>query len=110
MNIDSNAFKNSSGALAGQTGADAVPTLAQAYADPTFSAQKAKTWTAGVNWYLNSNAKIILNYEQTSFDGGNGTGVALTAPATANGFNATTNKVANRPAERSLFARVQLAF
>jgi len=109
MNIDSNAFTNTAGALAGQTGADAVPTLTQSLADPTLSAKSAKTWTAGVNWYLNSNAKIVLNYEQTSFDGGNGTGVALSG-TNANGFNATTNKVKDRPDERALIARVQLTF
>jgi phosphate-selective porin OprO and OprP len=65
MTIDSDTFKNQSGQLAGQTGADAVPTLAQSYADPTFSAKKAKSWTAGVKWYMNSNAKFELNYEQT---------------------------------------------
>lgn len=111
MNIDSDTFKNQAGQLAGQTGADAVPTLAQSYADPTFSAKKAKTWTAGVNWYLNSNAKIVLNYEQTSFDGGAGTGLAYN-PGTgvSNGFNATTNKVKDRPDERALFARFQVGF
>jgi phosphate-selective porin OprO/OprP len=24
----------------------------------------------GLNWYLNENLKWVLNYEQTSFDGG----------------------------------------
>ncbi len=111
LDVDSDAFTNASGVLAAQTGADAVPTLAQSLADPTISARKAKTWTAGVNWYLNSNAKIVLNYEQTSFDGGNGSGVAFnTTTGANNGFNATTNKVKDRPDERSLFARVQLAF
>ena len=111
MNIDSDTFKNQSGQLAGQTGADTVPTLAQSYADPTFSAKKAKTWTAGVNWYLNSNAKIVLNYEQTSFDGGAGTGLAYNPTTGAsNGFSATTNKVKDRPDERALFARFQVGF
>jgi phosphate-selective porin OprO and OprP len=109
MNIDGAAFTSAAGALAGQTGADAVPTLAQAFADPTFSARKASTWTAGVNWYLNSNAKIVLNYEQTSFDGGSGTGNAFTAGA-SNGFNAASNGVKDRADERSLFGRLQLAF
>lgn len=111
MNIDSDTFKNQAGQLAGQTGADTVPTLAQSYADPTFSAKKAKTWTAGVNWYLNSNAKIVLNYEQTSFNGGSGTGVAFnTTTGASNGFNAATNQVKNREDERALFARFQVGF
>ena len=111
LSVDSDTFKNQSGQLAGQTGADATPTLAQAYADPTFSAKKAKTWTAGVNWYLNSNAKIVLNYEQTAFDGGAGTGRAYNAATGAsNGYNAATNKVKDREDERALFARFQVAF
>ena len=111
MNIDSDAFKNQAGQLAAQTGADTTPTLAQAYADPTFSAKKAKTWTAGVNWYLNSNAKIVLNYEQSSFDGGAGTGLAYN-PGTgaSNGFNAATNQVKDREDERAILARFQVAF
>ena len=85
--------------------------MAQAYADPTFSAKKAKTWTAGVNWYLNSNAKIVLNYELTSFDGGADTGLAYN-PGTgaSNGFNAATNQVKDREDERVLLARFQVAF
>ena len=114
MNIDSNTFTNASGVLAKQTSADTNAAIGDSFADPTFSAKKAKTWTAGVNWYLNSNAKIVLNYEQTSFDGGSGTGVAFNTPGTSdgknNGYNATTNKVTNRPDERALFARFQVAF
>ena len=111
LNVDSDTFTNATGALAGQTGADAIPTLGQSFADATISAKKAKTWTAGVNWYLNSNAKIVLNYEQTAFDGGAGTGLAYnTATGASNGYNATTNKVKDRPDERALFARFQVAF
>ncbi len=55
-----------------------------AYSDGTLSAESAKSWTAGVNWYLNSNAKIVLNYTQTSFDGG-----ASSNGATANATVAT---------------------
>lgn len=109
MNLDANTFNNSSGILAKQTSADTVPTLAEAYADPTFSAKKAKTWTVGVNWYLNQNAKVVLNYAQTSFDGGAASGAAFTG-ATSNSYNAATNRVANRPDERALLARFQIAF
>lgn len=122
MNIDSDTFKNQSGVLAAQTGADAIPTLAQSYADPTFSAKKAKTWTAGVNWYLNTNAKIVLNYEQTSFDGGaidgpafNRTGAVVNPGLVADGgslgyANANGRRVKDREDERALFARFQVAF
>jgi phosphate-selective porin OprO and OprP len=40
------------------------------FADPTKSAQRASTWTAGVNWYFNRNLKFQVNYEQTHFKGG----------------------------------------
>lgn len=110
MNIDSDTFKNQAGQLAGQTGADKIPSIAQAYADPTFSARKAKTWTAGVNWYLNTNAKIVLNYEQTSFDGGASLGRAFSSAGASNGFNAVTNRVKDREDERALLARFQVAF
>ena len=111
MSLDSATFTNASGALAAQTSADATPTLLQSYADPTLSASKAKTWTAGVNWYLNSNAKIVLNYEQTSFDGGATSGLAYnTTTGASNGYNAATNKVSNRPDERALLARFQVSF
>ena len=113
MNIDSDAFKNQAGQLAGQSTADATAAqlVGTSFSDPTFSAKKAKTWTAGVNWYLNSNAKIVLDYEQTSFDGGAGTGQAYN-PGTgaSNGFNAATNQVKDREDERALLARFQVAF
>jgi phosphate-selective porin OprO/OprP len=116
MNIDANAFKNANGAgaLNAQTSATnaallAGPSATDSFADPTLSASKARSWTAGVNWYLNTNAKIVLNYEQTTFDGGSGTANAFTGTA-ANTFATAGNKVKDRPDERSLIARVQLAF
>src|SRR5450830_417899 len=111
LNVDSDTFTNASGVLAKQTSADTNAAIGDSFADPTFSAKKAQTWTAGINWYLNSNAKIVLNYEQTSFIGGAGTGLAYnTSTGASNGYNGTTNKVANRPDERALFARFQVAF
>lgn len=38
--------------------------------DRNQSATKAKAWTVGANWYLNSNAIIRADYENVSFDGG----------------------------------------
>jgi len=38
--------------------------------DRNQSASKAKAWTLGANWYLNSNAIIRADYENVSFDGG----------------------------------------
>lgn len=58
---------------------------------PTSSATKAQDAGLGVNWYLNRNVKLQVNYDQTSFDGG--------APAGA-----------DRIDEKVLFTRVQLAY
>jgi phosphate-selective porin OprO/OprP len=43
---------------------------AASFADPAVAASKAEAWGIGLNWYLNENLKWVLNYEQTSFDGG----------------------------------------
>jgi phosphate-selective porin OprO and OprP len=40
------------------------------FADPTKSARRASTWTAGLNWYFSRNLKFQVNYEQTHFRGG----------------------------------------
>ncbi len=45
---------------------DAFPT----FADLNTSAEKAFSVGGGVNWYLNTNVKVALDYEQTSFDRG----------------------------------------
>ena len=42
------------------------------FADPTRAARQARPWPSGFNWYLNQNVKLVLNYEQTIFDGGGG--------------------------------------
>jgi phosphate-selective porin OprO/OprP len=84
------------------------------YADPKASAKSAQTWTAGVNWYVNPEVKISLNYAQTSFDGGGGD----LASSTGNkaGVNSTfydlvtKGKVRDREDERVLLARFQIAF
>jgi phosphate-selective porin OprO/OprP len=54
------------------------------------SASKAKDTGIGVNWYLNRNVKLQLNYDETTFEGG------------AAG--------ADRLDEKVLFTRVQLAY
>lgn len=61
------------------------------FASLTSSARVARAWTAGVNWYANSHLKIQANFEYTTFDGG----------AKNNG---------NRPTERAILTRVQLAY
>lgn len=61
------------------------------FANINSSARKASAYTVGVNWVLNSNVKIVINYSHTSFDGG-----------AANG--------ADRDDEKAIFSRVQLSF
>jgi phosphate-selective porin OprO/OprP len=43
---------------------------AASFADPAVSARKASAYGVGLNWYFNENLKWLLDYEQTSFDGG----------------------------------------
>jgi len=102
IDLDEDTFKNRSGQYAGEnrSGASAADS---AFADGTLSAQSAKTWTAGVNWYLNSNAKIALNYAQTSFDGGD-----IVKGQTA--VDASGSRIRDREDEKALLARFQVAF
>lgn len=62
--------------------------------NPAKSAQHATAWALGLNWFLNSNALIRADYEQTHFDGGAG----------------TTAHVDDRPSEKVFATRFQLAF
>ena len=43
------------------------------------SAQQATSWGLGLNWYLNSNLKLNLNYESTFFKGGSDAHGSVTA-------------------------------
>jgi phosphate-selective porin OprO/OprP len=72
------------------------------YANLSESAKSAHSWTAGVNWYLNQNAKIALNYSHTTFDGGAGDGILP--------INAAGSNVQDRQDERAFLTRLQLAF
>ena len=108
INLDEDTFKNASGVNAGEFGATGTAATAAglAYSDLSRSAKSAKSWTAGVNWYLNQNAKIQLNYEHTSFDGGDlANGLAQATNANASGSN-----VRDRESEDALLARLQVAF
>ncbi|HLO24997.1 MAG TPA: porin, partial [Geobacteraceae bacterium] len=61
------------------------------FADPAVAARKARAWGAGVNWYLNKSVKVVLDYEQTKFDGGAAAGT-------------------NREYERVILSRFQIAY
>lgn len=61
------------------------------FASASSSASKATAYGAGVNWYLTPNAKVVLDYNHTSFDGGAAGG-------------------ADRETEQALFTRLQLAY
>jgi phosphate-selective porin OprO/OprP len=66
---------------------DAFPT----FANPDNSAQEAREWGVGLNWYLNTNVRLYANYEETAFDGGAAGGK-------------------NREKERVVFTRAQVKF
>lgn len=61
------------------------------FANPNSAASEAKAYTVGVNWYLNSNVKVVANYTDTSFEGGATSG-------------------SDREDEKTIFSRVQLSF
>lgn len=65
------------------------------FADPATQVSEAESWTLGLNWYLTSNLKAVLNYSQVKFEGGGG-GTAA-APE-------------DREEEKTVFGRIQLAF
>lgn len=110
INLDKDTFKNAAGKYAAETGALTAATAGTAknlaYSDLTKSAEAAHSWTAGVNWYLNSNTKISLNYEHTDFDGG----ALQKGLAQATNNNASGSNVRDREEERALLARFQVAF
>ena len=60
------------------------------YANLSTAASKSTSWSVGLNWYLNSNLKLVLNHTKTQFDGGAIGG--------------------DREDEKTLFSRVQLSF
>ncbi len=59
-------------------------------ADPTKSAEAAREWTVGLNWYLNKNVKVATDFEQTHFQHG--------------------AVIGNRPTEKAFEERLQIAF
>jgi phosphate-selective porin OprO/OprP len=61
------------------------------FADPSKSASRSRSFTVGLNWYLDSAVKLQLDYERTSFEGG-------------------AADEADRPTEQLVGARAQLLF
>lgn len=61
------------------------------YADPATSVSEAKNVGVVLNWYLNRNVKLALDYNQTEFTGGAAAG-------------------ADRPTEKLVLGRLQLAY
>lgn len=61
------------------------------YADPQTAASRARAWGLGLNWYLTSNLKLVFNHTHARFDGG-----------------ARASK--DRPDEKGVFSRIQVAF
>lgn len=38
------------------------------FADPSVASTAARSWSIGLNWYLNANFKLVANYARTAFD------------------------------------------
>ena len=88
INIDNKAFSPFGGGSAANQ-------QARSYADSKVSAKQASAWAAGINWYLNRNLKLALDYEETRFDGG---------------WVNAANFVEDRPTEKVVSSRLQIAF
>jgi len=61
------------------------------FASPLTSAEAARAWGVGLNWYLNRWVKLMLDYDRTAFDGGGPAG-------------------GDRPTESVVFVRWQLNY
>src|SRR5690606_25022701 len=61
------------------------------FASRTQSAERARAWTLGVNWYMNPFVKVSLDFDQTFFEDGGADG-------------------GDRPTESTILSRFQVAF
>lgn len=78
------------------------------FLDPRSSVSGANTMGFDLNWYLNENVKIVMDYEQTWFNGG-WTSTWVTANGGQSYTPASTN-VIDRPAEKVVMTRFQINF
>jgi phosphate-selective porin OprO/OprP len=72
------------------------PSLFPNYASPTASVRGATEGTVGLNWYWSDNAKLVVNWDHTEFQGGAKTGPELAA--------------GHREAENIVLARAQVVY
>ncbi len=97
INLDDDTFKAPNGTGYAAEGS----TASKAFANHTISAKSAKTWTVGINWYLDQNTKFQLNYLNTSFDGG----ASITG-----GTSSSLLDVRDRKDERAILGRLQISY
>lgn len=64
--------------------------FSDALANPNASVSEAESWGLGLNWYLNRNLKLMLDYERTDFTGG--------------------SALEDRETENTIFSRVQASY
>jgi phosphate-selective porin OprO/OprP len=91
IHLDAETFRNPAGTA-----------LTGAYANLSESAKRARSWAVGMNWYLNPNVRVSVNYSETRFDGGAAVGITP--------INAVGTNVLDRPDERAFLTRLQVAF
>ena len=73
------------------------PTAFEHFSDSAASASSAREWSLGLNWYLNTNVRLLTSFAHTTFEGGGGSRAGTPGAVTA------------KP-ENVLFTRLQLAF
>jgi phosphate-selective porin OprO/OprP len=71
------------------------------YANPAASASEARSWSVGLNWYLNRNLRVNTSYSHTAFTGG---GTATGSAAASPPGSVTSHS------EDVVFTRVQIGF